>query len=90
LEEAGSSVGVNSLMRSVGTTVAGAVMAAVLTSKTMDLGGHSIPSESAFHLCLVVGAGAALAGALVALLVPARTKQTPDRPNTPALETVNA
>jgi EmrB/QacA subfamily drug resistance transporter len=90
IEEAGSSVGVNSLMRSVGTTVAGAVMAAVLTSKTMDLGGHTIPSESAFQLCLFVGAGAALAGALVALLVPARTQQIPDRPNTPDLETVNA
>ncbi|MGU3587415.1 MFS transporter [Rhodococcus sp. C26F] len=90
IEEAGSSVGVNSLMRSVGTTVAGAVMAAVLTSKTMDLGGHTIPSESAFQLCLFIGAGAALAGALVALLVPARTERIPDRPNTPDLETVNA
>lgn len=90
VEEAGSSVGVNSLMRSVGTTVAGAVMAAVLTSKTMDLGGHSIPTESAFHLCLFVGAGAALAGALVALLVPARTEQAPVQPSTPDREAVPA
>lgn len=71
--EAGSSVGVNSLARSVGTTVAGAVMAAVLTSKTMDLApGVTIPTESAFHICFFIGAGAAFAGALVALLIPAR------------------
>ena len=74
VEEAGSSVGVNSLMRSMGTTIAGAVMAAVLTSRTMDLGGFSIPSEAAFQTCFFVGGGAALAGALVALLIPARAK----------------
>lgn len=77
-EEAGSSVGVNSLMRSVGTTVAGAVMAAVLTSTTMELApGISIPAENAFHICFFVGAGAALGGALVALLIPARVEQSP-------------
>ncbi|MFC6153055.1 MFS transporter [Nocardioides yefusunii] len=72
MEEAGSSVGVNSLMRSVGTTIASAVMAAVLVGVTMDLGGTSIPSKDAFHYCFLIGAGAALAGALVALLIPAR------------------
>lgn len=69
-DESGSSVGVNSLMRSVGTTVAGAVMAAVLTSRTTELApGVTIPHESAFTVCFLVGAGAALAGALVALLI---------------------
>jgi len=76
--EAGSGVGVNGLMRSVGTTIAGAVMAAILTSRTMDLGpGVSVPAESAFQLCFVVGAGAALAGALVALLVPRLRRPDP-------------
>lgn len=70
--EAGSGVGVNALMRSVGTTLAGAVMAAVLTSDTMVLrpGMPAIPNEQAFRICFVLGAAAALAGALVALLVP--------------------
>lgn len=71
--EASASVGVNGLMRSVGTTIAGAVMAAILTSRTISLGGHVIPDESAFRICFVVGAGAALAGALVCLLIPQRT-----------------
>lgn len=68
--ESGSGVGLNALMRSVGTTIAGAVMAAVLTSKTVDFAGHAIPDKGAFQLCFIIGAGAAFAGALVALLVP--------------------
>ncbi len=72
MAEAGSSVGVNALMRSVGTTIAGAVMAAILTSRTIELGAGlpAIPSQGAFKLCFLVGAGAAIAGALVALLIP--------------------
>ncbi len=71
LHEAGSGVGVNALMRSVGTTVAGAVMAAILTSHTVVLApGVRVPDEAAFRICFLVGAAAALAGALVALLVP--------------------
>lgn len=68
--EAGASVGVNGLMRSVGTTVAGAVMAAILTSQTVSMGGHVIPDESAFRICFIVGACAALGGALLCLLIP--------------------
>ncbi|MCK5891859.1 MAG: MFS transporter [Aeromicrobium sp.] len=76
--EAGSGVGVNALMRSVGTTIAGAVMAAILTSRTIELApGATVPSEGAFQLCFVVGAGAALAGALVALLVPRLRRPDP-------------
>lgn len=77
--EAGSSVGVNALMRSVGTTLAGAVMAAVLTSDTVVLrqGMPAIPTSGAFKICFVLGAAAALAGALVALLVPRRGRKEP-------------
>lgn len=70
--EAASSVGVNSLMRSMGTTIAGAVMAVVLTSNTASVGGGvpGIPTQSAFQLCFFIGACAAAAGALVVLLIP--------------------
>ena len=47
-EEAALSVGVNALMRSIGTTVSGAVMAIVLTSSTMtDPGTGSQESRAA-------------------------------------------
>lgn len=74
--EAGASVGLNGLARSVGTTVAGAVMAMVMTSNTIDLGGRAIPTLDAFHLCFIIGAVAAACGATLALFVyPLRSKK---------------
>lgn len=75
--EAGAGVGVNALMRSIGTTVAGAVMTAILTGNTMDLDGRAVPNAEAFRLCFIVGALASLAGALVVLLVPRQEKAVP-------------
>ncbi|MBU2696882.1 MULTISPECIES: MFS transporter [Pimelobacter] len=72
LAEAGSGVGINGLMRSIGTSVSSAVMAAILTSATIDLGGHELPSEDAFAICFGVGAAAAFLGVLLAALVPRR------------------
>lgn len=74
MEEAGSAVGINALMRSVGTTVASAVMAAILTGQTMLLGGVEIPDESAFQTCFLVATAAAVIGALVALTIPKADK----------------
>ncbi|MFT3662681.1 MAG: MFS transporter [Gordonia sp. (in: high G+C Gram-positive bacteria)] len=77
-EESGAGVGLNGLMRSVGTTVAGAVMAVVLTSKTMEIGPKAteIPTLGAYQLCFVIGAVAAAIGAALALLVyPLGTKK---------------
>lgn len=70
--EASSSVGVNSLMRSVGTTTAGAVMAALLTAQMAAPapGAEPVPTSGAFQLCFAVGGIAALAGAAMTLLVP--------------------
>lgn len=67
--EAGASVGVNGLARSIGTTVSGAVMAVVMTSRTMDLGGHEVPTLGSFQLCFIVGAVAAAIGAVLAAFV---------------------
>ncbi|HWJ84800.1 MAG TPA: MFS transporter [Cellulomonas sp.] len=88
--EAASSVGLNGLMRSMGTTVAGAVMAVVLTSQTVALapGGPEIPTHGAFRLCFVIGAAAAAVGALVVLLIP-RTSRATSTP-APELEAVSA
>ncbi|HEY0215553.1 MAG TPA: MDR family MFS transporter [Cellulomonas sp.] len=72
--EAASGVGVNALMRSMGTTVAGAVMALVLTSQTMTLApGVDIPTHGAFRVCFIIGAAAAAVGALVAWTIPRAT-----------------
>src|SRR6478752_7515344 len=65
MNEAGSAVGINALMRSVGTTVAAAVMAAILTSSSTG-----IPTEGAFKACFLVATVAAIAGGLLALTIP--------------------
>ncbi|UVE95837.1 MFS transporter [Dietzia sp. B32] len=81
--EAGSGVGVNALMRSMGTTIAGAVMALVLTSRMTDLGGGiRIPAQDTFHLCFLLGAGAALVGAVVVLFLPRGRTTAPTGPMT--------
>jgi MFS family permease len=69
LSEAGSAVGINGLMRSIGTSLSSAVMAAILTSSTTSVGRFSLPAEGAFTTCFVVGAVAAFVGAGLALLV---------------------
>lgn len=75
LSEAGAAVGLNGLMRSIGTTSAAAVMTMVLTSSTIDLGGHAIPAESTFHLCFLIGAVAAFVGATITLFIPVTKKK---------------
>ena len=70
--EAASAVGVNALMRSVGTTLAAAVMATVLTSSHQAFGDVALPSESAFRWCFALGALAAFAGVAIAAFVPGR------------------
>jgi MFS family permease len=68
--EAASAVGVNALMRSVGTTLAAAVMATVLTSSTIAIGGFLFPTEAAFKWCFALGALASFAGVAIAAFVP--------------------
>jgi len=70
IREAGSAVGINGLMRSIGTTTASAVMVAVLTGSTTTLGGVALPSETAFRTCFLVGAVAAFLGIAITALIP--------------------
>jgi EmrB/QacA subfamily drug resistance transporter len=77
IHETGSANGVNALMRSVGTSLAGAVMAVVLTSMVMKLGPVTLPTRSAFQWTFVIGATAALLAFLVAAFIPTRTPNAP-------------
>lgn len=72
LTEAGSGVGINGLMRSIGTSVSSAAMAAILTASTISFAGTQLPTSTAFDVCFLVGATAAFLGAILAALVPAR------------------
>ena len=78
--EAGSAVGVNALMRSMGTTLAAAAMGTVLAGSSTTIAGHAIPSEGAFHACFVIGAAAAFIGVAITAGIPRRTKTVEPEP----------
>ncbi len=67
LREAGAAVGINALMRAIGTTTAAAVMTTVLASSIGPLG---VPTRGAYELCFLIGAIAAFVGVAITALVP--------------------
>lgn len=72
LSETAAANSFNTLVRSIGTSVAAAVVGAVLAQMTLSLGGHAVPSENGFRVSLLIGCGVAVAGALVATFIPGR------------------
>jgi MFS family permease len=71
LHETASANGLNSLMRSVGTSVSSAMMATLLAQLTLTVGPLTVPSLAGFRVAFLIAAGAALVGFLVVtLLVP--------------------
>ncbi|MDQ1042794.1 MFS transporter [Streptomyces sp. V4I2] len=62
----------NTLMRSIGTSVASAIAGVVLSQMTISLGGYALPSESGFKTVMALGAGAALLAFAIASFIPGR------------------
>lgn len=75
LSETGSANSFNTLMRSIGTTVAAAAVGVVLSQMTVDVGGIALPSEDGFRTGLGIGAGVSLLAALIALCIPAKASR---------------
>lgn len=76
----------NTLMRSIGTSVSSAVSGAVLAHLTVSFGATAVPSQDAFRLILAIAAGASLVALAVAAFLPAR----PGTPPTATTATVPA
>jgi MFS family permease len=72
MRQTGAATGLNTLMRSIGTSSSAAVISMILASMTTQLGSGSIPSLAGFRTALWVGFAAACAAALVSLLIPTR------------------
>jgi MFS family permease len=66
----GSANGVNSLMRSFGSTIASAVLAAVLAQSVIKVESVALPSVGAFQATFVVGLAAAVLVLVFAILTP--------------------
>jgi MFS family permease len=78
MSEMGAAVGLNGLMRSIGTTLSSAVMAVILTSSTFTLGVKEVPTNDAFKWCFLIGAIAAFVGVAITLAIPAVKKLKQD------------
>ncbi|MFC9693835.1 MFS transporter [Kribbella sp. NPDC056951] len=73
----------NTLMRSIGTSVSSAVAGVILANLTINLGTHTLPSQTGFRTVLIIGAAAALVALAIAACIPTRSP-TPTPPATPA------
>ncbi|MGJ0117995.1 MFS transporter [Williamsia sp. MIQD14] len=74
LSETASANGLNSLMRSIGTAIASALLATILASSTVNIGPTSVPDRSAFQMVFIIGAVASLVAAALILLIPGDKK----------------
>ncbi|MEV6350816.1 MFS transporter [Actinoplanes sp. NPDC051851] len=70
VSELAAANGLNALFRSVGSSLASALGGAILAAKTIDLGGHALPSLGAYQLLFGLCAGSAVLAALLALVIP--------------------
>ncbi|WP_083603732.1 MFS transporter [Mycolicibacterium diernhoferi] len=68
--ETGAANGLNTLMRSLGTATAAAVIAAVLARYSVDLGGVDVPSADGFEVAFLFGLGAAVLCTAIAIFIP--------------------
>ncbi|WP_461712491.1 MFS transporter [Streptomyces sp. DSM 41029] len=76
--ETGAANGLNTLMRSVGTSLSSAVIGMVLARTAVPFGGVELPSMTGFRLAFLIATGAVAVGVVVAFFLPARTPGRPE------------
>jgi MFS family permease len=92
VSETAAANSLNTLMRSVGTSISSAVAGVVLAQLTIAFGPATLPSKSGFQVVMGIGAGAALVALGIAAFLPARGRPGPvaapsDESDSPALVT---
>ncbi|MEV5749357.1 MFS transporter [Actinoallomurus sp. NPDC052308] len=76
MDQSGIASGINSLVRTAGGSVSGAVTAAVLTGQTIP-GTPGVPTEHAYVVCFVIATIGAVLAAVVAVVHGVRHKSVP-------------
>ena len=62
--------GLNTLFRSVGSSLASAIGGALLAAQTINLAGHALPSLAGYRTLFAICAGAAVLAAILAAVIP--------------------
>ncbi|MFI6426316.1 MFS transporter [Promicromonospora sp. NPDC050880] len=81
--ETGAANGLNTLMRSLGTTSAAAVVGGVLAAGGAEYEGIPVPSDDAFRTALLLGLLASLVCTVLALLIPRPKPSADEHPSLP-------
>ncbi|MFF3844132.1 MFS transporter [Streptomyces sp. NPDC002328] len=71
--ETGAANGLNTLMRSIGTSVSSAVVGMVLANTANTVGGVEIPTLHGFRVSFIIATAAVAVGLVLALFLPGRT-----------------
>ncbi|MGD6751781.1 MFS transporter [Streptomyces sp. BH105] len=74
--ETGAATGLNTLMRSIGTSVSSAVIGMVLANTANNVGGVAIPTMHGFRVSFLIATAAVAVGLLLAIGLPGRSKPT--------------
>jgi len=81
--ETAAANGLNSVMRTLGSTVAATVVGVILSTQVVVSDGISIPTTAAFQLSFGIGAGVALVGVIIAFFIPRRKRTYEDTASIP-------
>ncbi|MFG2885852.1 MFS transporter [Streptomyces sp. NPDC048297] len=68
--ETGAANGLNTLMRSIGTSVSSAVIGMVLANTANNVGGVAVPTMHGFHVSFLIATAAVAVGLLLAFFLP--------------------
>lgn len=68
--ETAAANGLNTLLRSIGSSVSSAAIAGILAVLVVEVGGKNLPSQSAFQMIFMIAAAASIIGALIATAIP--------------------
>ncbi|MCU1578372.1 MAG: transporter [Rhodoglobus sp.] len=72
--ETAAANGLNSVMRTLGSTLSATVVGVILSTHLLVTDGISTPSRAAFAIVFAMGAAVVLAGVVIALFIPRRTQ----------------
>lgn len=86
VHETAAANSLNTLIRSIGTSISSAIAGVVLAHVTVDFAGTAVPSRDAFQIIFLIAAGASLAALAIAAFLPKRAAE----PETAATELARA
>lgn len=81
--ETAAANGLNSVMRTLGSTLSATLVGVILANYTVAVDGLGTPSREGFAWVFVMGAGVVLVGVVIALFIPRRTQNYDDTASIP-------